>query len=243
MVQKILSILFVIALSFCSQNVKENKEVKSTSNDPLKEKYLSAVQDAKKAEVSEISEKLTAISPSNKKLVWKKFGKDDYVKMVTWTSWDGYSKSIGKEIPVTREVWATAVPDLLDFCAKKENFKGTPKILRLEQLLGLPPNNNKTRFIELWVKPSDMFRPAPDAEIEDSKAELDFPKNAKDEHKKWIESLKASSYEKDGYPWTRLGYTYDWGNPESEVGLSEFVIQKDSKIYVEADIPNDTYCK
>jgi hypothetical protein len=30
-----------------------------------------------------------------------------------------------------------------------------------------------------------------------------------------------------GYPWTRLGYTYDWGNPKTPVGLSEFVIRID----------------
>ncbi len=26
------------------------------------------------------------------------------------------------------------------------------------------------------------------------------------------------------YPWTALGYTYDWGNPDQHVGLSEFVV-------------------
>ncbi|MCX5839251.1 MAG: hypothetical protein NTW71_12160 [Deltaproteobacteria bacterium] len=26
------------------------------------------------------------------------------------------------------------------------------------------------------------------------------------------------------YPWPRFGYTYDWGNPEKSIGLSEFVI-------------------
>lgn len=30
-----------------------------------------------------------------------------------------------------------------------------------------------------------------------------------------------------GWPWTRLGYTYDWGNPKNHVGLSEFVIWVD----------------
>ena len=29
------------------------------------------------------------------------------------------------------------------------------------------------------------------------------------------------------YPWTRLGYTYDWGNPRNLVGLSEFVLRID----------------
>jgi hypothetical protein len=30
-----------------------------------------------------------------------------------------------------------------------------------------------------------------------------------------------------GYPWTRLGYSYDWGNPKNPVGLSEFVLRID----------------
>jgi hypothetical protein len=36
------------------------------------------------------------------------------------------------------------------------------------------------------------------------------------------------SYDLSGapYPWTGLGYTYDWGNTKSNVGLSEFVISR-----------------
>ncbi len=30
-----------------------------------------------------------------------------------------------------------------------------------------------------------------------------------------------------GWPWTRLGYTYDWGDPFRHVGLSEFVLRVD----------------
>jgi len=30
-----------------------------------------------------------------------------------------------------------------------------------------------------------------------------------------------------GYPWTQLGYTYDWGNSKNHVGLSEFVLKID----------------
>ncbi len=32
------------------------------------------------------------------------------------------------------------------------------------------------------------------------------------------------------YPWTRLGYSYDWENPGSEIGRSEFIIFGDSTI-------------
>lgn len=233
--QNFLIIISLILTIFwnCSSSQKLNEA-------ELKKKYNAAIKDAEIAEASEISDKLTEISPINLKLAWKKFGKEDYVKMLTWTNWDGYSKSIGKQIPVEREVWVTAFPDVQEFC-KKNNGKNL--ILRLEQLLGLPSNNKKTRFVELWVRPIDMFRPAPDPEINDNRAELTYPKNVKKEHVKWIELMRASSYSENGYPWTRLGYTYDWGNLNTEVGMSEFVVKKNSKIYIESDTANEEYCK
>jgi hypothetical protein len=30
-----------------------------------------------------------------------------------------------------------------------------------------------------------------------------------------------------GYPWTQLGYSYDWGNPKDHMGLSEFILRID----------------
>jgi hypothetical protein len=55
-------------------------------------------------------------------------------------------------------------------------------------------------------------------------------------------SLQAYDDPSKGYPWTRLGYTYDWGNPESEVGLSEFVVAAGSMVGIEAVSDNETYC-
>jgi len=52
----------------------------------------------------------------------------------------------------------------------------------------------------------------------------------------WFNGNIVYSYfpakEKNAYPWTRLGYTYDWGNSISEVGLSEFTIKKDARVIV-----------
>lgn len=44
-------------------------------------------------------------------------------------------------------------------------------------------------------------------------------------YKEWFEQNILFSYFWAQYPWTRLGYTYDWGNPEQEYGLTEFLIQ------------------
>ena len=43
------------------------------------------------------------------------------------------------------------------------------------------------------------------------------------------------------FPWTRLGYTYDWGNSTSEIGLSEFVIKNNSQVTVFKVYDNATF--
>ena len=99
----------------------------------------------------------------------------------------------------------------------------------------------------MWVKPDDLFRPSPDPEVSDHEAELDFPVSENflritSEYNKWFCKQKCKSYGRNGYPWTRLGYTYDWGNPDSEVGLSEFVIRKGAKVKINSVIKTERYC-
>jgi len=38
----------------------------------------------------------------------------------------------------------------------------------------------------------------------------------------------------NGYPWTRLGYTYDWNPNSPEVGLSEYIVRGGSTVTVAA---------
>lgn len=165
---------------------------------------------------------------------------------MTWTNWDGYDSHVGQLVPLQREVWVTAAPQLKAFCQTFSVSTNESLQLRLEQLLGLPPSSNKSRFVQMWVAPADMFRPTPDPSISDNEAELNFPIAAgmtiSEQHKQWFNDLKAKSYGEDGYPWTRLGYTYDWGNADSEIGLSEFVIQAGANIEVESVSNITQYC-
>jgi len=87
-----------------------------------------------------------------------------------------------------------------------------------------------------------MFRPSPDLEIDDTVASLDFPVGTPQEHIDWFDNLKATSYGDDGYPWTRLGYTYDWYPDMTDIGLSEFVIRKGTTVMVESVSAQDAYC-
>lgn len=216
----------------------------------LGEVYAAALQDAKVAESAEIIDELTAITPDNPALTWQ--SDSGRILMVTWTSWNGYDSLVGQETKLAREVWVTATPQVQAFCQSYAATPEAPLILRLEQLLGLPMNNGKTRFVELWVNPADMFRPSPDGEINDSVAELEIPGPERfpsqqdyEFHRDWYNlqmSLQNYDDPTKGYPWTRLGYTYDWGNPESEVGLSEFVVAASSTVAVEKVYLTEEYC-
>jgi hypothetical protein len=211
----------------------------------LKLAYLRAVEDAKIAEPDEICRNLTAIVPSNASLRWNESTGE--VLVVTWTSWDGYDDFVGNSVKLSRDVWVTVVPEVKTFCCGR-HIAPKSVSLRLKQLLGLPPDDEKTKFVEMWVVPDDLFRPSPDPEISDHEAEIDFPVSDRfvtvnDTYKKWFYDLKQASYGPDGYPWTRLGYTYDWGNPESEVGLSEFVIRSGATVKINAISKTANYCR
>ncbi len=216
----------------------------SAASGPM-EQYQAAVADAASADPDEIYKSLSPVVPFNNRLVWSVDDGTTRVLTVTWTSWSGYNEAVGATTILAREVWATLVPDIREFALA---LPGTPddKPLRIEQLLGLPPGTGKAWFVEMWASPDDLFRPSADPEITDFEAGPDFPKPASrlavsPEHAAWIDSLKASSYGAAGYPWTRLGYTYDWGNPSSEIGLSEYVIAAGATVRIHASIATKFY--
>jgi len=106
--------------------------------------------------------------------------------------------------------------------------------LRMLQLLGMPATNTPQYLVEIWVKPDDLFRPSPDNEITDNTAGLYFPDSTNSDYIIWFNNNIITSYYpekgKTKYPWTRLGYTYDWGNPMHEEGLSEFILRIISQV-------------
>jgi hypothetical protein len=220
------------------------------------------MKDAEIARPDEISTSLTAITPHNPDLGWSGTPGESRVLVVTWSSFidsappesaydprNGFR--IGKSMVSARAIFVTVVPELREFCLTYGPFEDRP--LSIEQLLGLAPNGgkdgqgNNRAFVELWVSPQDLFRPAPDPEITDHEAGLDFPVSGQfltisEDHIRWFKKFKSMSYEETGLPWTRLGYTYDWGNPNSTVGLSEFVIKEGADIKVFSIASTEEYC-
>jgi hypothetical protein len=247
----------------------------------LEKAYKDAVEDAKRADPSEVSQSLTPITEANKDLMWKNIESRGVegrgVLVVTWVNDASFKRFYeGKKfvkLPAGAEMWVTAAPQVKDFCKGISTDKLT---LRLEQLLGLPPNNGKTRFMELWVHREDLIRPSPDPEIIDREAisdEIDPWRyrstyyEIHSDYKHWYDNQKKKSYrpaneindpnalgQKYGFPWTRLGYTYDWasdpnGDPKQKVGLSEFLILggkdfygRDVHVHIKDSWPTEKYC-
>lgn len=108
--------------------------------------------------------------------------------------------------------------------------------LRFNQLLGMPMSRQSTHVSALWVHPDDIIRPAYTTDIYSSKMGRSFDDtyaNHDPRYQEWFNgNIIASYFSGDSYPWTRIGYTYDWGNAHGEYGLSEFLVIKGAEVEV-----------
>ena len=164
------------------------------------------------------------------------------VKVVSWTSRQTADKyyPLGKG-QVGVDVWVTRVPQVSQRCAA---FPAGSDALRqrLQQLLGLPAQAEDRIFVEMEVARADLFRPCPDPDPAKSSCGGDFPAGVSDSHKVWMAEQFLSRYRNPGgYPWTHLGYTYDWGG-ESIVGAAEFVLRKGAAMTVTQKVETPAYC-
>lgn len=189
-----------------------------------------AVQDAKIIMPEEIFP-VTAITKDSPLVTWNEAG--DRVLLLTFHKYpDSYQEG---QTATTKwgEVWTFTDREMVDWYAKN-GAEVSDWPLRLRQLIGLRPDNSYTHISALWVKPEDMVRPAYETDITTGQMTDHFAEAADADFRAWFEANAASSYDSDTpYPWTRLGYTYDWADNGQAFGLSEFLIQKDATVEVE----------
>lgn len=70
-----------------------------------------------------------------------------------------------------------------------------------------------------------------------------FSDDVSEDYKEWFDANIISRYFEGQYPWTRLGYTYDWADNGEEYGLSEFVVRKNSDVKVAYTVDLETMLK
>ncbi|WP_432736929.1 hypothetical protein [Maridesulfovibrio sp. FT414] len=264
----VLLLTLLVALTACET---------ASNTGHLDKLYTAAIEDARIAAPHEISRSLTAISsPANKNtpphLIWKKIDGEQHVLVCTWAgkfiAGQNWRKGEKHKLSPTTNIWITASPELKYFFRDNGFWPGTHagRVLRIEQLLGLPRDDGNVRFIEFWVKPNDLFRPSADPDPSDHEAQLEYPwktnrfqsmapKQMIHEYvspevpdraytyAQWFENLNATSYTASPpYPWTRLGYTYDWSDDRhnnGHVGLSEFIVVGGASIVIEQTVETE----
>lgn len=111
--------------------------------------------------------------------------------------------------------------------------------MRLKQLLGKSPDCDNGYFTVFWANVKDVFRPAFYPEINGGMMNTTFANSLEEDttenamwFKNWFDETRGKAYGNGGFPWTRLGYTYDWGNPERKYGLSEFIVKEGAEVEV-----------
>jgi hypothetical protein len=199
--------------------------------------YQHSITDAMSPDTSKIYTDLIQIDSDNKDLIWKTIDGEDYLLVVTWKGdVSFYKKYIDSAyFPTgTHPIWITTSPELLN---RMKTMQVKDVDMRLKQLIGLPPSSVYKYFVEFWVKPVDLFRPCPDNEITDKQCDLCYPANTDSTYQAWVDGNRVSRYYNcpldEKYPWTQLGYTYDWApSNKSHIGLSEFVIGENKKIII-----------
>lgn len=216
--------------------------------------YQDAVAAASKVSKSKVSTNLLAITDSNPDLIWN--ADKSKILVTTWKDlsvFDSFYKNNHLTANSADHVtWVTLAPQVQKFCqayAAAHPHDEQNLTVRLKQYLGLNEIWKFDVFIEMWVSPKDLFRPCVDPETNDNQCDVRFAeqlpqvKNIPD-YANFYKNLYFKSFrEGNGVPWTGLGYTYDWGNPQSAVGASEFILSPQSEYKIERVLLTQDYCK
>ncbi len=213
------------------------------------DRYLAALDQARLATTGARSNSLVSVDPSRP------------VKLVTWirgSQIPKYRNEHGSATTAAGDIWVTVEPMLQRFCRQytsRHSVTGTELTERLEQRLGLPPGAGKTHFVEITVAdPSSLkhlFRPCAVPSTSSLTCAPGAPLNTADpQYRLWFLTQYYSSYGTAlpySYPWTALGYTFDWGLDDQgqtvRIGESEFVIPQGAPIQVGPITTTDDYCR
>lgn len=148
--------------------------------------------------------------------------------------------------------WVAPATELRQLCNAKREAAKRDTVLALEQILGLPPLKNpkpghEWRVYVFDIEARDLFRPCPGGL--DPSAPADRPRCRLSSNidpkldpefttfllQQWWSAHRATIEPGNdpelGYPWTGMGWTYDW-DPASKthIGVSEFVVKKHAAV-------------
>jgi len=167
-------------------------------------------------------------------------GDNTQVMLVTWHNNPNQFKD-GETVTLKNQtLWAFTDKEFLHwFNEHKEGVSNWNT--RLKQLLGKAPDYDGSYFTVFWVRVKDVFRPAYVPDPTNNVMNVAFPSSFEEDDsesakwfRKWFKTTNSEANKREGgFPWTRLGYTYDWGRTDGgKYGLTEFIVRDGAEIEV-----------
>lgn len=146
----------------------------------------------------------------------------------------GLKKYTSGDILFEKTIFFTLQSDIVEW-ANSNNIGAMDSeelILRLHQLLGLPPMSTNDQVVEIWVKESDMFRPKLDSTLNKTMNYSDLTVSYLEK----IHQYSQGSYFNDEdnslrmYPFLCNGRTFDILT--GDLGIGELVLKENKSIYI-----------
>jgi len=175
---------------------------------------------------------------------------------ITVAAWMRQGEVIKFKDKAPGDTWVTVEPHLKEFCSEfaRDHNAGIEDLTRrLEQRLGLPPADGDTTFVRIrLLRPGSktIFRPCSDPATAVAHCEAGPPSGKDPSYSAWFTAQYYSAFglpRPNLYPWTSLGYTFDWAQREDgsfkRFGESEFVIPKDAPIELLGAVSTADYCR
>jgi hypothetical protein len=210
-----------------------------------REQFTAAVKNAKSLTADDI---FPLVSIDGSSDMAQLSGDNSQVVLVTWHNNPDAFKD-GETISHTEKViWAFTDKEFIKWF-RENHTKVDDWDMRLKQLIGMSPESDNNYFTVFWANVTDVFRPAYYPEINSGLMNTTFSNSLEEDtsenamwFKNWFDKMSSTAYtEHGGHPWTRLGYTYDWGNPSSKYGLSEFIVKEGAPIEVKFTRKNKAF--
>jgi hypothetical protein len=236
--QKTIAILLILFTLSGTMTVFAGSDLQQPPQHSLEYLYQQAIKDSMTIEPEEVLPVVKLAKDSN----LATFNDQNEVLLVTWhrhpDSYIAGHQTTLKYGPV----WTFTDKEITQWYQKNKNGVQDWQ-LRFKQLIGLPVNSQYTHFTAMWVPLEKIKRPAYSDDITKEVTAVKFNENADKTFVQWFNSNIIGSYFEGAYPWTRLGYTYDWLEDDIEYGLSEFLVVKDTTVNIEFTYTTQEFIK
>jgi len=215
-------------------------DVAAYNPDDFDPAYLRAVQQAQLPDQNPHSTQLDVVTDTSGDIIWQNplDKPNSPLLMSAFTDFAGYDRYYPAQ-PAPGPSGTTYRPELWTTLAGKlqsrlQNVPVQNIPLRTKQLLGMPSGHKGNRVVEIWTYRESLFRPMGDTDITNPNSTTDPHNPAQynlggyDQYKpfeSWWTSQMGTYTGYTPYPWSQLGYTWDWGNPQTVVGMTEFILK------------------